>query len=72
MKTLEIEVTIDEANIILEGLGQLPFVKVYELIAKIQQQASKQLNGQAIDAGAGQSAGQTTGQTTGPAPSIAE
>ena len=35
----------DEINIILEGLGNLPFVKVYSLIGKIQSQASAQLTG---------------------------
>ncbi len=37
-------VTVDEANLILEGLGNLPFVKVYALIAKIQEQAGRQID----------------------------
>jgi hypothetical protein len=44
MKEFNLQITIDEANIILEALGNLPFVKVYALIAKIQDQAGKQLN----------------------------
>lgn len=56
MKTINLEITVDEANLILEGLGQMPFVKVYELITKIQEQARNQLNGQAIESTAGQSA----------------
>ena len=49
MKEIQLSVTIDEANLILEALGNLPFTKVYELIGKIQEQASEQLaaeNGQ--------------------------
>ncbi len=34
----------EEVNIILEGVGNLPFVKVYNLIGKIQSQASTQLS----------------------------
>lgn len=34
--------TTDELNTVLEGLGNLPFVRVYTLIGKIQQQASSQ------------------------------
>ncbi len=49
MRELELKVTIDEANLILEGLGNLPFAKVYALVAKIQGQASRQLNGAESD-----------------------
>jgi hypothetical protein len=34
----------EEINIILEGVGNLPFIKVYNLIGKIQNQASAQLS----------------------------
>ena len=34
---------VDEANLVLEGLGNLPFAKVYALVGKLQQQASEQL-----------------------------
>jgi hypothetical protein len=34
----------EEINLILEGVGNLPFVKVYNLIGKIQNQASVQLS----------------------------
>ncbi len=47
MNEVELRVTVDEANLILEGLGLLPFAKVYALVAKIQKQASQQLNGAA-------------------------
>ena len=44
MKNLQLELTLEETNLILESLGQLPFVKVHQLITKIQQQAQGQLN----------------------------
>lgn len=43
MKTVNLQLSIDEANLILEALGNLPFLKVYTLIAKIQDQANQQL-----------------------------
>ena len=48
MKTINLELSIDDTNLILEGLGQLPFIKVYQVIANIQEQARNQLNGHAI------------------------
>jgi hypothetical protein len=45
MKEINLQLTIEEANLILEALGNLPFVKVYALISKIQAQAGQQLNG---------------------------
>jgi len=44
MKNINLQLSIEEANLILEALGNLPFSKVYVLIAKIQEQASQQLN----------------------------
>lgn len=51
MQEITLKLSINEANLILEGLGELPFKKVYDLVSKIQQQASTQLgsNGQAIE-----------------------
>ena len=43
MDELKLTLTIDETNLILEGLGNLPFVRVHQLVAKIQQQASAQI-----------------------------
>ena len=43
MSEINLQVTIDEANVILEGLGQLPFAKVFALVAKLQEQAAQQL-----------------------------
>jgi hypothetical protein len=45
MKEINLTVTVDEVNLILEAVGQLPFVRVYTLVAKLQQQASQQLAG---------------------------
>jgi hypothetical protein len=43
MNTIKIELNIDETNLILEALGQLPFARVYTLIGRIQEQARAQL-----------------------------
>ena len=58
MNEVEFKVTVDEANLILEGLGKLPFAKVFALVAKVQEQANQQLGGspsaeQPADAAAG-------------------
>ena len=42
MKTIKFEISIEEANLILEALGQLPFVRVFSLIGKLQEQARAQ------------------------------
>jgi hypothetical protein len=43
METVHITLTIDEINKMLTALGQQPYLHVYELIAKLQQQATEQL-----------------------------
>ena len=35
--------SLEETNLLLEALGQLPFARVYALIAKLQAQAQAQL-----------------------------
>jgi hypothetical protein len=47
MKNVTLTLTLDEANIILEGLGHLPFNKVFKVIEKVHLQASEQLSGNA-------------------------
>jgi len=48
MKTITLTLTIDEANLVLDGIGRLPFAKVYTLVNKIQGQAKAQMaNGNA-------------------------
>jgi hypothetical protein len=44
-KSLELSLTLAETNLILEALGTLPFVRVFQLIGKIQQQAEAQVSG---------------------------
>jgi hypothetical protein len=43
MRELAFKVSVDEANLILEDLGYLPFARVYALVEKVQQQAGEQL-----------------------------
>jgi hypothetical protein len=52
MKEITLTVTIDEANLILEGIGLLPFTKVFQLVGKLQEQARRQLDGDSVGAGA--------------------
>ncbi len=52
MKELKLTLTVEEVNLILEAVGQLPFARVYTLVAKLQQQAQQQLA-----AGTGQEGG---------------
>lgn len=44
MTKLELTVSVDDANLILEALGEQPFSKVYGVIADLQRQAQSQLN----------------------------
>jgi len=44
MKTINLQLSLDETNLILEALGNLPFSRVYALITKIQEQANQQLS----------------------------
>jgi hypothetical protein len=53
MKDVDFTVTLDEANLILEGIGLLPFGKVYMLVSKLQEQAREQLNGKGASHDAG-------------------
>ena len=43
MKEINLQLTLEEANLVLEALGNLPFARVYGLIGKIQEQAGQQL-----------------------------
>jgi len=43
MQPIQLKLTIDETNVILKALGEMPYVQVHQLIAKIHQQASSQL-----------------------------
>jgi len=52
MNNIKLEITIDEANVILEALGGMPFAKVYALVGKIQEQAKQQMNASSQEKGA--------------------
>lgn len=52
MKELKLNLTLDETNMVLAALGNLPYAQVNQLINKIQVQAKEQLNGLAKDLGA--------------------
>jgi hypothetical protein len=43
MNKLDIKLSVDEVNLILESLGHLPYLRVYELVTNIQGQAREQL-----------------------------
>lgn len=43
METLRFEMTVDQANTMLEALGAMPYVRVHRLIAQVQAQAKAQL-----------------------------
>lgn len=51
---INLQLSTEEINVLLEGLGVMPFMKVYALIGKIQQQASEQL-GKAAETASDQS-----------------
>ena len=48
MSDIRLDITVDEANVILEALGERPFATVFELVAKIQAQAQAQLGDQPL------------------------
>ena len=43
MKEIKFNINLEEANLILEGLGKLPFERVFNIVNKLQAQASSQL-----------------------------
>jgi hypothetical protein len=43
MNNLKLELSIDDTNLILEALGNLPFARVFQLIGRIQEQARAQV-----------------------------
>jgi hypothetical protein len=52
MNKLNIELTIDELNLIIESLGGQPYMRVYNLIENIQKQATEQLTAATASNGA--------------------
>ena len=43
MPDIQLRLSIDDLNLVLEGVGNLPFAKVYALVARIQAQAAEQI-----------------------------
>lgn len=43
-RPVQLDLNLSEVNQILEALGQLPYIQVYQLIGKIQHQAQAQLH----------------------------
>ena len=43
MREIELRLTVDEVNLVLEALGQMPFARVYPLVGKLQEQAGRQV-----------------------------
>jgi hypothetical protein len=43
MNAVNLELSLEETNLVLEALGAMPYVRVYTLVAKVQKQAQDQL-----------------------------
>jgi len=41
-RSVQLELTLEEANTVIEALGHMPFMRVYRIIEKIHLQASNQ------------------------------
>jgi hypothetical protein len=55
-KTINLNLSLDETNKVLQALGNLPYSQVSALIPKIQSQAQEQLKAGTDDAGTGEKA----------------
>lgn len=49
MQEIQLQLTLAEINQILEALGAKPYKDVFQLVSKIQAQASSQLSGAQAD-----------------------
>ena len=43
MRLFQLNLSLEETNLVLGALGEMPYARVYQLIAKIQQQTAEQL-----------------------------
>jgi hypothetical protein len=50
LKNIQLEVSLNELNSILESLGHLPYVQVFNLIESLRQQAISQVKAQQVPA----------------------
>jgi hypothetical protein len=53
MKEVKLTLTISEANLVLKALMKMPFIEVYQVIGKINEQSNEQLTVKAPAAEAG-------------------
>ncbi len=44
MKEINLKLKVEDVNLLLSALGNLPFIQVHELIGRIQSIATEQLN----------------------------
>lgn len=51
MQEIKLQLTLPEINLILEGLGNLPYARVFELVSKVQAQAGDQIRADKEDTG---------------------
>jgi hypothetical protein len=49
MKQVQLTLTIEEANKVLEALSQMPFVHVHQLIGKIHESAKNQIEERVVE-----------------------
>ncbi|MEU5551887.1 hypothetical protein ABZ738_19145 [Micromonospora sp. NPDC047793] len=50
MPQITLDLSLEQTNMVLEALGQLPYVRVYELIETIGRQAGAQVQGPSVEA----------------------
>jgi len=61
MTPIQLSLTLEETNTVLEALGQMPYARVYLLVQKIQQQATEHLQAEHAPAEQGQQNGRQAG-----------
>ncbi len=57
MTPIQLSLTLEETNTVLEALGQMPYARVYLLVQKIQQQATEHLQAEHVPTEKGQQNG---------------
>jgi hypothetical protein len=50
MPQITLNLSLEQTNMVLEALGQLPYVRVYELIETIGRQAAAQVQAPSVEA----------------------
>jgi hypothetical protein len=61
MTPIQLSLTLEEINTVLEALGQLPYARVYLLVQKIQQQATEHLQAEHVPEAQGPQNGRQAG-----------